>query len=278
MKKASPPELQNLNGVTASDALVYARQALSGKRIALIGFPEAAAAELTRIVTEAEGFTRSLSLEIHPSAEVLKPFELILTNVELAAGSVWLNREELSAVSERCVAVGQTPVLLMLATQSRLPYRECSVWPAAGGDLLLRCMLALQSGVNRGPRSAPPGSTVVLADDDPSVTSLVRLALQRNGMTCEVASNGGDALKLIEKLKPVAAVLDVGMPNIDGFEVLSRLRNNSEIAQTRVILLTGCEQESDILRGFSLGADDYVIKPFNPMELMMRLKRAIGRI
>ncbi len=261
-----------------SDTLRYAREALSGKRTALVGFEEAAAAELTQIITEADAFTRSLSIEIGPSADVLKRFELILVSLESAAGTEWLNAEGLGGVIDRCVAVGRPIVLLTLPAESQFAYREFCAWPAGAEELLMRCVLALRPGTHVASRSLCKGSTIVLADDDPSITALVRLTLQRNGMTCEVASNGGSALKLIKRLKPCAAVLDVGMPDMDGFEVLSRMRSVPELAQTRVILLTGCEQEADILRGFSLGADDYVIKPFNPMELMMRVKRAIGRI
>ncbi|MGA8030323.1 MAG: response regulator [Bryobacteraceae bacterium] len=264
--------------VSARDTLSYAREALSGKRAALIGFAAATAAELTQIISEADAFARPLSLEVRPSADLFKPFELILINIESAADTDWLKPEELSNVTDRCIAVGHPPVHLMLLAQSQVSYREFCVWPGMPEEVLLRCVLALRPGPHPGARALPLGSTIVLADDDPSITALVRLTLQRNGLTCEVASNGGDALELIKKLRPCAAVLDVNMPNIDGFEVLSRMRSLPEVAQTRVILLTGCEQEMHILRGFRLGADDYVIKPFNPMELMMRLKRVIGRL
>lgn len=260
------------------EALRYARAALSGKRLALIGFPAPEAAELTRVLMEADAFARALGVDTSPSADVLKPFELILIDVERAAGSGWLAAEQLSGVAERSIAVGRVAVLLMLVAQPHLPFHKFCVWPATSEELWLRCVLALRPSLPAGAQAVPPGSTVVLADDDPSITALVRLTLQRSGMTCEVASNGREALELINRLRPCAAVLDVGMPSIDGFEVLSRMKSVPETAQTRVILLTGMEQESDILRGFSLGADDYVIKPFNPMELMMRLKRVIGRL
>lgn len=260
------------------ETLACAREVLSGKRTALVGFPEAAASELTGIIHEADAFTRSLSFKVHPSADTLKPFELILINAEAAAGSDWLNTDELTSVIDRSVALGAPPALLKLLSGARLSFRQFCAWPASAEELLLRCALALRSGSQAASRCVPAGSTVVLADDDPSITALVRLTLQRNGMTCEVASTGGSALELMKRLKPCAAVLDVGMPDIDGFEVLSRMKSIPDLAQTRVILLTGCEQETDILRGFSLGADDYVIKPFNPMELMMRVKRVIGRI
>lgn len=262
----------------ASDTLRLARETLSGKRAALVGFSESAASELARIVHEADGFTRTLSKRTNPSADALKPFELILVNIEEMAGTHWADPEQVSAVTDRSIALGSAAALLELLGHSRVEYREFCAWPAASEEVLLRCVLALRPSAAGGARSAPVGSSIVLADDDPSITALVRLTLQRNGMSCEVASNGADALELIQRLKPCAAVLDVTMPGIDGFEVLSRMKSVPELAQTRVVLLTGCEQETDILRGFRLGADDYVIKPFNPMELMMRVKRVIGRI
>lgn len=285
--------------LSRSDTLNLAVQALSGKRAALIGFNAAAANELTQAITQAQAFARSFSLDIEPSSEILRPFELLLVDVELASGSAelvagsvdlaarsvepaegshWLKADELRTVLDRSIALGRPAVLLALLMRSRLPYHQFCIWPVTPDDLILRCFFALRSDSRAASRSSAANSTVVLADDDPSITSLVRLTLQRSGFSCEVASNGGEALELLNKWKPCATVLDIGMPNMDGFEVLSRVKNNPDLAQTRVILLTGNEQEMDILRGFSLGADDYVTKPFNPMELLMRLKRVVGRI
>ena len=261
-----------------SDLLTVARESLSGKRAALIGFDNAVANHLTAIVTEAHAFARCFSLDVEPSADILKPFELMLVNVEVAGGSPWLDVDEMAAAADRSLALAPPGVLVTLLNRSPLPYREFSVWPASRDELLFRCFVALRAAWRAASRTVATNSTVVLADDDPSITRLVRLTLQRSGMTCEVACNGGEALELVNKFKPCAVVLDVGMPNIDGFQVLSRIRNNPDLAQTRVILLTGSEQERDVLRGFSLGADDYVTKPFNPMELLMRLKRVLGRV
>ncbi len=269
--------LQGLASTSVPDILERASQLLSGKRAALIGFNGAVAQALTSVMTDAQAFTRSFPFELEPAADVLKPFELILIDVQAPSGSHWLNADELSPVLDRSLALGDSAAFLSLLTSSRLPYREFCVWPALPDELLCRCISALRSG-RAASGSTAVNSIVVLADDDPSITSLVRLTLQRNGMVCEAASTGGEALELIHKWKPSVAVLDVGMPHMDGFEVLSRIKSDPDLAQTRVILLTGCEQEKDILRGFSLGADDYVIKPFNPMELLMRLKRVIGRI
>jgi len=253
------------------------RHKVTGKRVALIGFPPTQAAELTQIIMDAEGFTRPLSpLQVDPASDILKPFELILLDVESSAGSSWLDPEKLAHVQDRCIAVGDVSALLPLASHSR--FREYCPRSSSTEELLLRCTLALRPQTHSSHRAAPAGSTVVLADDDTSVTSIVRRALERNGMTCELAATGKDALALITKLKPCAAVLDVHMPTIDGFEVLSRTRAVAELAQTRIILLTGSEQESDVIRGFTLGADDYICKPFNPMELTIRLMRVLGRL
>ena len=97
-------------------------------------------------------------------------------------------------------------------------------------------------------------------------------------MTCHVATNGRQALESAKALKPSAIVLDVNMPYIDGFEVLSTLRNDPETANIPVMMLTSVQQEADIVRGFGLGADDYVVKPFNPMELLARIKRLVRKV
>jgi DNA-binding response OmpR family regulator len=116
---------------------------------------------------------------------------------------------------------------------------------------------------------------VLVADDDSTVLALVRTALVTFGMECQVASDGPSALEAARRWRPQAAILDVNMPGMDGYEVLAAMR--AEGLPVRVMLLTARQQESDIVRGFTLGADDYVVKPFSPMELVARLKRLIPR-
>lgn len=115
----------------------------------------------------------------------------------------------------------------------------------------------------------------MIADDDPAVLALVRTALQNFGMDCRPTSDGASALEMIRKTRPQAAVLDVNMPGMDGYEVLAAIRRDE--LPVRVLLLTARQQESDVIRGFTLGADDYVVKPFSPMELVARLKRLLAR-
>jgi len=107
--------------------------------------------------------------------------------------------------------------------------------------------------------------------------ALVEAAVGNAGFECRVATDGSAALETIRSWQPDLAVLDVNMPNRSGFEVLSALRNDPLTREIRVILLTARQQETDVIRGFSLGADDYVIKPFSPMELVARMKRLLGK-
>ena len=104
---------------------------------------------------------------------------------------------------------------------------------------------------------------------------IVRLTLENHGMSCMAAHNGVEALRLLHEEQPDAAVLDINMPEKDGYEVLESIR--AERLPIPVVLLTAYQHEKDVLRGFRLGADDYVLKPFNPIELVARLNRLLNR-
>ena len=102
---------------------------------------------------------------------------------------------------------------------------------------------------------------------------MLRTTLRNFGLACEAVDNGRDALRLIRDEKPHVVVLDINMPGLDGFGVLSAIR--TEKLPTLVVLLSARQQEEDVLRGFQLGADDYIAKPFNPPELVARIKRLL---
>jgi DNA-binding response OmpR family regulator len=123
------------------------------------------------------------------------------------------------------------------------------------------------------PRNGVAAPSVLLADDDPIILALLRTILRNYGMQVQTADNGLDALRIIRESRPHVAVLDVNMPQADGYEVLTTIR--AENLPTLVVMLSARHQEPDILRGFQLGADDYLIKPFNPLELVARVKRLL---
>jgi DNA-binding response OmpR family regulator len=124
----------------------------------------------------------------------------------------------------------------------------------------------------------PNGKPLVLvADDDPDILALVTFRLERAGYDVVGANDGEQALQLALAQPPDLAVLDVMMPRLDGYEVTTRLRQNERTRRIPIILLTARVQEADIARGFEVGADDYVKKPFSPQELGARVQAILGR-
>ncbi|HEY8406580.1 MAG TPA: response regulator [Gaiellaceae bacterium] len=113
---------------------------------------------------------------------------------------------------------------------------------------------------------------VLVADDDDDILLLVTTRLKRDGFEVVSARDGFEALALAQEHKPAVAVLDVGMPGLDGLEVLEAIRETQALAHTRVLLLTAKAQESDVRRGYDAGADAYVKKPFSPAELAERVR------
>ena len=120
------------------------------------------------------------------------------------------------------------------------------------------------------------GPVVLVADDDDDILLLVTMRLQRDGFIVISARNGEDALALAQQQRPDIAVLDIGMPGLDGIEVLERIRADDELKGMRVLLLTAKAQESDVRRGFDAGADAYVRKPFSPADLSARVRELVA--
>jgi DNA-binding response OmpR family regulator len=126
------------------------------------------------------------------------------------------------------------------------------------------------------PSPAPPRS-VLLAEDDDLVAALIVDRLGRDGFTMVRCSDGETALAEARKNPPDVAILDVKMPKMDGFEVLLHFSETPELADTAIIVLTAMGSEHDVVRGFDLGADDYILKPFSPTELAARVQRLAQR-
>jgi two-component system KDP operon response regulator KdpE len=118
---------------------------------------------------------------------------------------------------------------------------------------------------------------LLLVDDDPDVVESVRLGLQMQWRDLEVVSagTGEEALIVVERARPDLVLLDVGLPDMDGYAVLTEIRRFSE---TPVIMLTARDEPIDRVRGLELGADDYVAKPFNHLELFARIKAVLRRM
>ncbi len=115
---------------------------------------------------------------------------------------------------------------------------------------------------------------ILIVDDDPRLRDLVALALGRAGYAVLTASDGQRALMHAAREKPDLIVLDVGLPEMDGFEVCRRIRATSDVP---ILFLTARDDEIDRIVGLELGADDYVTKPFSPRELLARVKAILKR-
>jgi two-component system, OmpR family, alkaline phosphatase synthesis response regulator PhoP len=118
------------------------------------------------------------------------------------------------------------------------------------------------------------GSTVkvLVADDEPHLLRLVKFRLEREGYQVLTATDGEAALKAAREQKPDLCVLDVMMPKCSGFDVLRGIRSDESCAGMKVIMLTARAQDRDVDVGFSLGADDFITKPFSPQELRVRIR------
>jgi two-component system phosphate regulon response regulator PhoB len=119
---------------------------------------------------------------------------------------------------------------------------------------------------------------ILVVDDEPDITALVAYHLAKAGYRVSTAATGPDALKAAREERPDIVVLDLMLPGVSGYDVLAELRRREETRDVGVILLTARREEADRIRGLSLGADDYLTKPFSPQELSLRVQAVLRRL
>lgn len=117
-------------------------------------------------------------------------------------------------------------------------------------------------------------ATLLVVDDDPKIRDLLRLYVEREGHKAVFAASGLEALAVARRQRPALVLLDIMLPGLDGFEVCRQLREESDVP---ILLLTAKSGDSDKVVGLDLGADDYVVKPFSPRELMARVRAQLRR-
>jgi DNA-binding response OmpR family regulator len=118
---------------------------------------------------------------------------------------------------------------------------------------------------------------VVIADDDPDIRRLVEMTVTNAGCDVTVASDGEEALERVRESKPDLVILDVLMPRMDGWEVARALKSDPATREVPVMFLTSRGQEHDVLEGFDSGAVDYMVKPFSPRELQVRVRAVLAK-
>jgi CheY-like chemotaxis protein len=248
---------------------------LAGVRIGLVDFPEE---EAHRIRRAADGVQVEVGIEQLDGDHVERQMEYDALVVNACADSA---RALLPLkLSVPAVLIGSRSLLPSL---SKLPARafDFLIAPWDAEEVLIRVhRLIVKSTTSRTTADAREKQErrpcVLIADDDPSIVALASEVLRQFEIDCDIARSGQQALDSVRRRLPDAMILDVNMPDLDGFEVLRRLRRNVVTCDLPVLLLTGRHQEADVSRGFSAGADDYMVKPFRPIELANRVVRLIS--
>lgn len=115
---------------------------------------------------------------------------------------------------------------------------------------------------------------ILVVDDDPHIRELVRHFLQQEGFTVHEAADGAEALRKLESVKADLVILDIMMPNMDGWDLCRELREHYDLP---LLMLTAKGETAEKIKGFQLGTDDYLVKPFDPLELVVRVKALLRR-
>ena len=126
--------------------------------------------------------------------------------------------------------------------------------------------------------TTPSGERILVVDDEPDIVALVAYHLAKAGYRVSTASSGTDALESVRRERPALIVLDLMLPGMSGYEVLDQLRANDATRDVAVLMLTARREEADRIQGLSLGADDYLTKPFSPQELVLRVGAILRRV
>jgi CheY-like chemotaxis protein len=269
-------------------------KALSGKRVALVAFEPDDADRLCAALDRVGARPRLFEASDSPDFGPVKDCSLVMVRVRRETmSSRWLAPDSPASPAQPLLLAGGRADLLALSPAAQARAREFLIDGWQPEEVLLRCCFALSRAAaavapplaaaaapaaapksGKAPRTSGPPD-ILVADDDPIVRSLLRGTFENYGMNCRLVGTGPEALESIRQKLPDAAVLDVNMPGMDGYLVLAAIREQG--LPLPVMLLTARCHENDISRGFTLGADDYVVKPFNNVELIARLKRLLRR-
>ena len=136
---------------------------------------------------------------------------------------------------------------------------------------------ALADAMPPGADPSGGGESLLVVDDDPFIARLLEIELKAAGYDVRVASDGEQALSAAQERPPQLVLADVMMPNMDGFELTRQLRQDPRTATVSVIMLTARGLSADKLEGFAIGADDYIVKPFDTPELLARIRGVLNR-
>ncbi len=249
-------------------------EVLSGKRIAVVGLPAHETQRLCVALEDARAHAQFYELATSPDPAQLAACDLVVTYVHpQSAKSAWL--DPLTAGGRPTLFVGGREDLLALDPAVQAMASEFLMEGWQPDEALVRLSLSLLTRKKAARAAVPPDGRirVLVAAGDGAMLALVRTALESAGMEVHHAGDSAAALERAQSDGFQAAVLDTGWSGADVFQLLAGLQ--ARRLAMPIVLLTARQREGDIIRGFALGADDYVVKPFSPLELVARLKRLI---
>jgi CheY-like chemotaxis protein len=252
---------------------------LGGKRFAVIGCETAEAVRVVAAFTAANASAWVVTVPPEgPSPNFFASYDGCILRAIPSPGWGYVSAAELAAqCGKPTLVIGSRDELAGLVAGSAAMAHDFLIDPWNANDLLLRSfrqIVRIAASAN-GAEAAKESIRVLVADDDATIRRMVTGILRGSEIHCEVACDGYEALELARTFSPHVAILDINMPRMDGFEVLSAIKGDAFTRDVRVVMLSARQRETDVVRGFALGADDYVTKPFSPMELVARVKRAL---
>ena len=252
---------------------------LAGKRFAVIGCETAEAVRVVAAFAAANASAWVVTVPPEgPSPNFFGSYDGCILRAVPPAGWGYVSAAELAAqCGKPALVIGSRDELAGLVAGSAAMVHDFLIDPWNANDLLLRSfrqIVRIAASAN-GAEATKESCRVLVADDDATVRMMVTGILRGSEIHCEVACDGYEALELARTFSPHVAILDINMPRMDGFEVLSAIKGDAFTRDVRVVMLSARQRETDVVRGFALGADDYVTKPFSPMELVARVKRAL---
>lgn len=249
---------------------------LNGVRIGLVNFSEEGAYRI-------QSAAHQMHIEL-----VIEQIRMESIERQTAYDALVINECATSAQADRHRPMVSIPAVYIRSRSSlqslpNLPARSYDflIAPWDAEEVLLRLYQLIGKAAPPQPASGSSDSKktkprVLIADDDPDIVAIVSETLQQFEIDCDIARSGEQALEAVRRHPPDAIVLDVNMLDLDGFEVLKRLRRNLLTKDIPVLLLTARNGESDINRGLGSGADDYVVKPFKPLDLVKRVDKVMA--
>jgi CheY-like chemotaxis protein len=242
---------------------------LQGRKVALVGLAEQEGADFIELLQQ-DGAT--CQHNEHGATQTINSSELVILR---AGGSVLAPAAErtlLESCARPVLVLGAEEALQPLAPLLRKAGRSFVVYPCPASEVRLRVAMLLPATGEVQARQ-----TIVIADDDRVTRAMIEAWLVKEGFTCHSAGDGEEALSLTRRLRPAAVILDLYMPRRNGLAVLKEIREDANIAGTRVLMLTGSAEQENVRRASALHADGYLVKPFQAAKLMERIKTLLAR-